>query len=106
MMFGDHDCKHHKELLEIMVKGGCVRAKAWLYSKRLLWHPALMPSYLCSVGECILSIIANIVGLQTSQQPGYRAQPGEDSEFMIWLYEEKNGSRSHPHSSTFHQIAF
>lgn len=39
-----------------------------LYSKRLQWNPPHMPSSLCSVGECILSIISHC-NLQTNLEP-------------------------------------
>jgi hypothetical protein len=75
--FGDHDYKQHRELLEIMVKMRVCQGQGLLYCKRLLWDPPHMPSYLCSMNECILSIIANTAGLQTSLEPGYGAQPGK-----------------------------
>lgn len=95
-VFGDQYYKQHThlkkkttDLLGVMVKGGCVGTKACFTVKRLWWNPPHMPSSLCFMGECILSIISHC-NLQTNPEPGVQITLdswwNSQGKILNWLF--------------------
>lgn len=112
VVFGDHDYRQPNELLEVMVKGGCVKG---LFSDSLLtvrgyhWCPPLMPNSISCMGEHILrvsdcnsSALPRTLGFRSLRTLGGRTGGGLLIYYLVNLLEEENGffSLSHPNNST------
>ena len=112
VVFGDHDYGQPNELLEVMVKEGCVKG---LFSDSLLtvrgyhWCPPLMPNSISCMGEHILrvsdcnsSALPRTLGFRSLRTLGGRTGGGLLIYYLVNLLEEENGffSLSHPNNST------
>lgn len=95
IVFGDHDYKQHNELLEVMVKEGCVKG---LFSDGLLtvrgyhWCPLSMPNSISCMGErilrpsdCKLLILTQNSGIWITQDPRWQNRGRIVNLLFGWL---------------------